>query len=141
MTVAVAYASLVVGLMSCLLLPVGLLLFSSRRKKGKGEEVQGQSSLFWQFKKLEILALNLEDGRQYIGEAVLTVIVAAEKLRTEIGCMRGCLGTFPEERRMRLIEELEGIERSCDSLIRNAQFLASRCGSRSVSDAASPEVI
>ena len=123
---ASAYAYLAVGLVLCLILPLGLLAFSLHKKKKKEEE-RCEPSLFWQFKKLEILALNLEDGRAYAREAVRSIIGALEKLQKEIVYVRGCAASFPEQKRKQLLTDLETIEKSCDVLMRSAMYLESRC--------------
>lgn len=121
-----AYAQLAVGLVLCLILPLGLFAFSLRKKEKKEEE-RCEPSLFWQFKKLEILALNLEDGRAYAREAVRSIIGALEKLQEEIVYVRGCAASFPEQKREQLLTDLESIEQSCNVLMKSAMYLESRC--------------
>lgn len=126
----VAFAYLAVGLMSCLVLPLGLLAFSLRKKKKKEEDARCEPSLFWQFKKLEILALNLEDGREYAREAVRTIIAAVGKLQEEVVYVRGCAANFPEQKRRQLLTDLERIEKSCTVLMQSARCLEARCMNR-----------
>lgn len=124
-----AHRYLAAGLVLCLVFSFGLFAFSTRKKKKKEGGRRGPS-LFWQFKKLEILALNLEDGREYAREAVCVIIRAVEKLQGEIVYVRGCAASFPEQRRRQLLTDLESIEKSCNVLMQSARYLESRCVNR-----------